>query len=242
MWFTPTNHIKSSKPHLPNPLKMKQPPKHDYYAILGVSKSADIGQIKKAYRQLAQTHHPDRAGESGYIVLINEAYATLKDPKKRAKYDVYHAVYFSTTGKIAHKVATTARYNLQKSPTVMANLKKLERQATAFAQFAEHELKPVFIKNAKTLFGKFNDLMATHTPNANANSKPNFNPNANHSTAQTTPTLVITPELAIHGGQITFTQNGQTIRTTLPQGLTDGSQIKLTMGGVAVWFVVRVQG
>ncbi|MDO4896760.1 MAG: DnaJ domain-containing protein [Moraxella sp.] len=202
---------------------MKQPPpKHDYYAILGIPKSASLGQIKKAYRQLAQTHHPDRAGDSGHIVLINEAYTTLKDPKKRADYDAYHAIYFSTTGKLAHKVATTARHNLQKSPIIMANLKKLERQAVAFAQFAEHQFyhHPAF-KNAKTLFGKISDFMASHTPN--------------------TPTLIITDTLATHGGQITFTHANQTIRTTLPKGLTDGSHIKLTMGGVAVWFVIRIK-
>lgn len=208
---------------------MKQPlPKHDYYAILGISKSADIGQIKKAYRQLAQTHHPDRTGQSGYIVLINEAYATLKDPKKRAEYDVYHAVYFSTTGKIARKVTTIVSHNLQKSPTVMAKLKQLERQSLVFAHFAERELRPMLIKNGKILFDKFSEFMATYKPNTHASNTHQY------------PTLIITPTLAIHGGQMSFVHDGQNIRTTLPKGLADGSHIKLTINGVAVWFVIKV--
>lgn len=189
---------------------------HDYYTILGVPKSATTAQIKHAYRKLATVHHPDKAGDSRYIVLINEAYATLKDPKKRADYDTHHALYFSKAGK----VATTLGEKLQQSPTIMAHLKSLERQATAFAQFAEHELKPVFIKNAKTLFAKAQHFIHKHK--------------------QTLPTLIISQTLAKDGGQITFNHHNQTIRTTLPKGLTDGSQIKLTIDGVGVWFVIKV--
>lgn len=189
---------------------------HDYYAILGVPKSASTAQIKHAYRKLATVHHPDKAGDSRYIVLINEAYAILKDPKKRHEYDAYHALYFSKAGK----VATTLGEKLQQSPTIMAHLKSLERQATAFAQFAEYELKPVFIKNAKTLFAKAQNFIHKHK--------------------QTLPTLIISQTLAKDGGQITFSHHNQTIRTTLPKGLTDGSQIKLTIDGVGVWFVIKV--
>ncbi|MDO4449576.1 MAG: DnaJ domain-containing protein [Moraxella sp.] len=212
----------------------KQPPKHDYYAILGVPKSASTDDIKHAYRQLAKRHHPDRAGEGGQIVLINEAYATLKDPKKRAEYDVYHAVYFSAVGKLTQKI----NQELQKSPTVMANLQKFDIKAKQFAHFAEkrmHELhkdwqadKGIF-KNAKTLFAKAQTIIAQTAKEASRPPKDTF------------PTLVISRELSQQGGQITFTHQGRTVRTTLPQGLTDGSQIKLTIGGVAVWFVIKVE-
>ena len=59
----------------------------DYYSILGLSKNANQDEIKKAYRSLAMKHHPDRGGDSTTLQKINEAYATLKDPQKRAAYD-----------------------------------------------------------------------------------------------------------------------------------------------------------
>jgi len=62
----------------------------DYYAILGVERSADADAIKKAYRKLAQKYHPDVSKEPGAeekFKDIGEAYQTLKDPEKRAAYD-----------------------------------------------------------------------------------------------------------------------------------------------------------
>ena len=59
----------------------------DYYKTLGVSKNASQDDIKKAYRNLAKTHHPDRGGNEQQFQKINEAYDTLKDPAKRQQYD-----------------------------------------------------------------------------------------------------------------------------------------------------------
>ena len=63
----------------------------DYYALLGVNKTADAKEIKAAYRKLALKYHPDRnpgdvqAEET--FKQLNEAYAVLSDPQKREHYD-----------------------------------------------------------------------------------------------------------------------------------------------------------
>lgn len=62
----------------------------DYYDILGVPRTASLDDIKKAYRKLARTYHPDmsKAPEAeARFKELGEAYATLKDAAKRAAYD-----------------------------------------------------------------------------------------------------------------------------------------------------------
>jgi molecular chaperone DnaJ len=61
----------------------------DYYAILGVSKTASQDEIKKAFRKLAHEHHPDKGGDAAKFKEANEAYGVLGDEAKRKQYDTY---------------------------------------------------------------------------------------------------------------------------------------------------------
>ena len=61
----------------------------DYYKTLGVSRNATEDEIKKAYRKLARTHHPDAGGDEAKFKEINEAYEVLSDKKKRKLYDQF---------------------------------------------------------------------------------------------------------------------------------------------------------
>jgi DnaJ family protein C protein 7 len=72
-------------------LELKKSQRKDYYKILGVEKAATEQEIKKAYRKLAIVHHPDKNPDDKEAEErfkdIGEAYETLSDPQKRAKYD-----------------------------------------------------------------------------------------------------------------------------------------------------------
>ena len=69
----------------------------DYYALLEVPRTATAAEIKRSYRRLARRYHPDARGDqvsaadeaalNRRITLLNEAYAVLNNPQKRAAYD-----------------------------------------------------------------------------------------------------------------------------------------------------------
>ncbi|MCH5683663.1 DnaJ domain-containing protein [Niabella sp. W65] len=60
----------------------------DYYQILQISPSADLAEIKSAYRRLAHQYHPDKNPDNksalAYFELIKEAYETLSTPGKKS--------------------------------------------------------------------------------------------------------------------------------------------------------------
>lgn len=65
--------------------------KRDYYEVLGVSKSAEAKEIKKAYRKIAMQFHPDRNPDNKEaeekFKEAAEAYEVLSDEQKKARYD-----------------------------------------------------------------------------------------------------------------------------------------------------------
>ena len=64
--------------------------KQDYYEILGLQKGASKEEVKKAFRKLAATYHPDKkTGDEEKFKEISEAYSVLGDEKKKAEYDAY---------------------------------------------------------------------------------------------------------------------------------------------------------
>ncbi|MDP3654466.1 MAG: DnaJ domain-containing protein [Rhodoferax sp.] len=62
----------------------------DHYAALGLSSAATLADVKKAFRQKASLHHPDRNSDveaPARFRVVQEAYDVLSDPDKRKAYD-----------------------------------------------------------------------------------------------------------------------------------------------------------
>jgi molecular chaperone DnaJ len=76
--------------------------KRDYYEILGVARSASEADLKAAYRKQAMKYHPDRnpndKSAEDKFKEANEAYEILRDPQKKAAYDQYGHAAFEQQG------------------------------------------------------------------------------------------------------------------------------------------------
>src|SRR5262245_46440409 len=68
----------------------------DFYQVLGVSKDISEADLKKTYRKLARTYHPDSnqgdAAAEAKFKEISEAYSVLSDPEQRKEYDQIRAM------------------------------------------------------------------------------------------------------------------------------------------------------
>ncbi|AHM61081.1 chaperone protein DnaJ [Flammeovirgaceae bacterium 311] len=84
----------------------------DYYRILQIAPDASQEEVKKAYRRLAKVHHPDVAAigkrevQEVFILELNEAYQTLRNPEKRSHYD-----WIRTYGDTSNSVTTSTIQN-----------------------------------------------------------------------------------------------------------------------------------
>ena len=79
----------------------------DYYEVLQLSSNADSETIDRIFRYLAQRYHPDnqKTGDRSRFDAILRAHNTLKDPAKRAQYDIQHKNYSGARWKLAEEAS-----------------------------------------------------------------------------------------------------------------------------------------
>jgi curved DNA-binding protein CbpA len=77
----------------------------DYYEVLELSPNANSETIDRIFRYLAQRYHPDNqeTGDRSRFDAILQAHNTLKDPAKRAQYDIQHKNYSGVRWKLAEE-------------------------------------------------------------------------------------------------------------------------------------------
>ena len=181
----------------------------DYYAVLGVSKTATPKEIKRAYRKLARKYHPDlnpgdKDSESKFKDL-NEANEVISDPEKRQKYDEF-GQYWNKPG---YSEAPTSR----EAPTPRGTY-------VATDDFDQYSNFDSFV----------NDLLGRSQHKTRTTAASDFGGGGFRSQApapDTEAAIVLTFAEAFHGVQKRLQLDDETINVRIPAGAKPGSRIRL---------------
>ncbi|MEL6496474.1 MAG: DnaJ C-terminal domain-containing protein [Cyanobacteria bacterium J06623_7] len=203
----------------------------DYYAILGVKKTADAKEIKQKFRQLALKYHPDRnqgnkAAETKFKE-ISEAYDVLSDADKRAKYDRF--------GQYWQQGASTPGYS---SPGTSAgnssNNAKVDFNTTDFSQYGN------FDEFINELLGRFSTPnQSSHTTSSSTGTNPRTssskaNPRTSSTSVKET-TVHLTYKEAFYGTVKQLNLGLETIEIRIPAGAKANSRIRLPGKGASAY-------
>ncbi len=175
----------------------------DYYAILGVSRSATTGDVRKAYRKLARKYHPDlnpndKEAERKFKE-INEANEVLSDPESRKKYDKYGDQW-----KHADQIEAAQRERASAGGGPFQGGDPFDGRATGFGGGDEQDLNDIF----GSMFGGARSQMRFRGQDYQAELQLNLRDAA------------LTEKR-------TLTVNGKQIRLTIPAGVENGQTIRI---------------
>lgn len=174
----------------------------DYYKVLGIEKNATTEEIKTAYRKLARKHHPDlnpnNPEAEQLFKQINEANEVLSDPDKRKKYDAYGANW-----KQADQFEQARQQQANTGGTSSGS-------GEGYYSFGEGEDYSDFFAS---MFGG---------SGARGGRQTRFKGSDYRAGLQ----LNLSDVYKTH--QQTFTVNGKQIRITIPAGVENGQEIKIT--------------
>ena len=192
--------------------------KKDYYAVLGLTKTADSAAIKKAYRKLAKKYHPDtnagNAQAENRFKEVQEAYNVLSDEEKKKLYDKYgFDAYDEGTGTWREPFRG---FGGGGGPYGYQNV-----------HFGSGGGFEDILKDFGFGGGSFGGF---------GRSSYGFNPNMPQDGANTTSSINISFEEAARGGEKTFSfrdaQGGtQTVRVKIPAGIDSGKKIRIAGKG-----------
>ena len=143
--------------------------KKNYYNILGISADASFDDIKKAYRRLVHSCHPDIAGNTPEAIEkfkeITEAYETLSSPQKRERYDSVMKLYEYGEKSSSEDSIKQTKTEPQKDKKTNTDKKKKENTFSRMkSQAKDTHLKKIFSDFINNLLKKNVKKQKKYTP------------------------------------------------------------------------------
>lgn len=173
----------------------------DFYRVLGVPKDADAATIKKAYRKLARTKHPDHnpgdAKAEAEFKEVGEAYAVLSDPAQREQYDQLRAMTGGARFQAGGRGGGAAGFE-----DMFGNM---------FSQGGSARTRST---------GGFEDILGGMFGAGGFQRGPQ--PGADLSASVTLPFREVT-----EGATVSLSVDGRTVNARIPAGVRDGQKIRL---------------
>ena len=115
----------------------------DYYELLEISPNANSETIERIFRHLALRYHPDNpnTGDPDRFSELMEAHDTLKDPAKRAQYDIQHKNHSASRWQLAEEVSLGTERDVVVQDKLLSILYVKRRQDMKEPGISEYELE-----------------------------------------------------------------------------------------------------